>query len=225
MPKPRASGSSRAAQLSLARALTQRWQRRAAIEIELHGTAHLGTLPEGLLRGSSASRRASRAADADCGNGNAGGAHCAQMDEVQINEILCRHSPRLEALGEQQRWIESLEAQVAQLETEVLELGTHREEGHRQLGVKPGVAGGGLTKRGFNDLQTVAKNWQAARRQIRALREQAAAASELAADGHRQTAGALGAAKEKGLTQSLAEAGELVSRLRSACSSTSGSSK
>ena len=137
----------------------------------------------------------------------------AEIAELKINESLARHALRFEALAEQQHWIASLEKQVLDLEAELLELESHAEQGKKQWGV-----GGGtpttLSNQAIAELREAARDLQASRREARQLHEQVTASDEQAAAARQRIDEALGGKTEQGLTEALAEAGQLVAELR-----------
>lgn len=204
-----------ARELSLVRALSERWQRRRAIDSQLQSVGSFDALPEDALvrfdrlesRLAVRRRRFQRLKD-----------HRrqlrSQIEQLKINEPLCRSAMRLEALDEQRQWIESLEGQVAQLESEVHELESRREASHTGLGIAPQTGAETLSKRGLVELRAAAKSLRDTRREVRPLREQMAKAQETAANLGRQIDAALGDARQMGLTQALARSGERVSQLR-----------
>jgi uncharacterized protein YhaN len=205
-------------ELGLARALGERWQRRVSIERQLAGLGSFEALPPNALarfdrvetRLAARRRRLARLKSERR-------ELATSVEQLNINEALCRQALRLEALGEQQQWIGALQGQVESLESEVLELESEREDGNRKLGLKPDADGGAaepLSKRDLAELRAAAKALRRARVQARECHQQIAATAEKVADRGRQIETALGAAKERGLTKALAEAGELVSQLR-----------
>ncbi len=204
-----------ARQLALARALSERWQRRDAIDQQLRGVPMQGTLPEDALarferwetRISVRRRRFVRLKKQRR-------ELRAEIEKLPINEALGRQALRLEALAEQQQWIESLEGQVDKLETEVLELESHREESQKPWDNAASQSAGPLPKGRLIELRAAAKALRHARHEARRLHEEIAAAQTGAADSLRRLESALGSVKDKGLTQALAEAGELVSQFR-----------
>jgi uncharacterized protein YhaN len=205
-------------ELALARALSERWQRRQAIDRELQAIGSFETLPEDALARFDrlASRLATRRRRFERLKGQRRELR-SQIEQLPINEPLCRNAMRLEAVDEQRQWIESLERLVGELEGEILELESHRDASQGQLGIgprTPGTRTEPLSQRGLAELRAAAKSLRDARRNVRPLRQQIATAQEKAASLKRQTEGALGKAREKGLTQAVAEAGERVSQLR-----------
>ncbi len=205
-------------QLALARVLGERWQRRQAIDRQLAAMGNFDALPEGALaryerlESRLGARRRALARLKDQRRELR-----AQVEQLGINESLRRHCLRLEALAEQQQWIESLEGQVAKLQTEVAQLESHRDESCSELGIAPrtpGAASVPLSKRGLAELRGAAKSLRGSRREVRGLHGQTAKAQETAAAAQRQIETGLGESGHKDLTQALAEAGELVSQFR-----------
>lgn len=202
-------------ELALARALSGRWQRRVAIDAELAGLGACDGLPNNALarferlgtRLSVRRRRFERLRQQrDLVR--------ADMARLAVNESLCRQAPRFEALAEQQHWLRALEGQVAQLEETVFELEARREETHKQWGTTAGEGAATLSKRNVAELRAAARALGEARREAADLRARAATAQETAAGFSREIDAALGEAASRGLTETLAVAGELVSLLR-----------
>ena len=100
----------------------------------------------------------------------------SKIHRLNINEALCRAALRLEALGEQQHWIGSLESQVRDLESELSALEARRDESVKQFGISPDsvdVAGGALSTRASSELRATSKSLHAVRQEIDALRAKA----------------------------------------------------
>jgi uncharacterized protein YhaN len=203
-------------ELALARSLAERWHRRESIDERLGQLSGFDALPENALarfdqlEARLANRRRRfeklRASRRELQN---------EVDALGINEALVRHAPRLEALAEQQQWIASLEADVGQLEAELLELESQHDLGLKQFGISAvAAAGQGISRRGWSELRNLAKRLHAARLEVVGAKERIAAAQETAESHMRQIAAAIDVEHPDGLTHSLAEAGELVSQLR-----------
>ncbi|MEX0676115.1 MAG: AAA family ATPase [Pirellulales bacterium] len=199
--------------LALARAIADRWQRRRALDEQLSTLVGIDTLPENALARFEAldaklaalgrrMRRMRRLRRKLRG----------QVAGLKINDGLRRQALRLEALAEQQHWIASLEKQVTELENEVAELELHCEASKQQWGA--GAAAPALSKRAIGELRGAGKDLRASRHEAHELRQQTAAAQQTADALARRIDEALGAAREKGLTGAMAEAGQLVSELR-----------
>jgi uncharacterized protein YhaN len=207
-----------ARELALARALTERWRQRASIDERLQLLVGVDSLPDDALarfeqimtRLRARRRRMIRLKKARRGLRE-------QIDALTINEPLCRQAPRFEALAEQQHWIGSLEADIAQLESGIGTLETERQENRQSWGQQGSGNSGSaepLSPRAIKALRSAASELRAARREMHELRAAAEAAATSAGGVDTQLAGVLGADKQQGLTQALAEAGELVSRFR-----------
>lgn len=202
-----------AAELALARSLGERWQRRASIDGQLALLAGADTLPEqalarfeqlqarlttclGRLRRVKRRRRRLR----------------LEMNKLAINESLVRHAMRWEALGEQQPWIQALQAEIAQLEERAFDLESQLEASGAPS--KSAAAHKGqLSKHQFDELRSAARALRAARDEEREFATDTGSTTS-GAEAARQIEAALGPAKDKGLTRALAEAGDLVSQLR-----------
>ncbi len=208
-----ARGAKRRAGLALARGLADRWRRRQSLDEQLTNLVGFDTLPEDALstferlesRRNLLTRRARNLK-------RKGTQLRTEIAELKINDALCRHAPRFEALGEQQQWIASLEKQVLKLEAELLELEVQSEEEGKQWGGNR--AGVTLSQSAVSELRAAAREYQAARREVQELEGQSTAAEETVATVESQIEEALGASKEGGLTEALAEAGQLVADLR-----------
>jgi hypothetical protein len=136
-----------------------------------------------------------------------------QIAKLAINEPLVRGAARLEALAEQQPWLEALERRLSELEGEIASLNAERGTGKDAINPAAGRAEP-LTKRGLTELQRAAKRFASARRALKEFRAARSTTPATAARLEEQIEAALGPAKSKGLTQALAEAGELVTQLR-----------
>ena len=124
-----------ARELALARGLDERWQRRATIDERLKTLVGCEGLPEDALTtferidGRLRARRRKRAALKDARRELRN-----QIQTLVLNDRLCRQAARLEALGEQQQWIASLEARVSEQESQVAALEGERAQGRGQAG-------------------------------------------------------------------------------------------
>jgi uncharacterized protein YhaN len=203
-------------ELALARALADRWQRRSAIEGQLAGLGQFDRLPQNAL--ARFERLQSRLATWRRRFEKLRGERRAvreQSERLNINAALCRQAPRLEALGEQQQWIASLESQTTDLAAELLQLESQREQGAKRFGIgDKSTPAAAPSKRAWNELRATASKLRLSRQALRQARQQLDAALEAEAAHQRQITTALGSQHRDGLTQALAEAGELVSQLR-----------
>jgi uncharacterized protein YhaN len=205
-------------ELALARALDDRWQRRGEIDRQRQVSIAFDSLPSDALARFdrlqarlSARRRRFVRLQAERRTLR------VQIEQLKINEALGRAAPRLEALAEQQVWIESLSGQVGRLEAEIADLEAQRQKSHAQLGITPPATGSRaepISKHGLSELHAVARSMRGPRRELQKVGERIAAAGETATGFEKKMGAALGGANDKGLTPALAEAGELVSQLR-----------
>jgi uncharacterized protein YhaN len=198
--------------LALARVLSERWQRRAQLDERLKTLASAEAMPDDALA------RYERLQGGIAALGRRARRLVRKRNELRahfgafpINEALCRNALRLEALGEQQQWMQSLEKQIADVQAEITALEAQCAQGKEQWNA---AAGQTISKRALRELRAAAGELRASRHEAATLHHEAAAAEGKALEVTRRVDDALGAAKEKGLTAALAEAGELVSQLR-----------
>ena len=79
----------------------------------------------------------------------------AEADRLKINETLCRHAPRLEALAEQQSWIASLDEDGKRLETELAGLTSQQKASGGELRLFPSL----LRRKSLRRFERWARNW------------------------------------------------------------------
>ena len=202
--------------LSLARVLGDRWIRRAAIDRQLATLGGFDGLPDAALARLDAiqNRLASRRKRFLKLAARRQAIHEA-IERLKINEPLRRLAPRLEALGEQQQWLAALEREVSELEAELLQLESERQENAQAMGIAPLLAGaaGGLSKRAIAELRATGQNLREASRELAERKLKIQGLTEGSSARQRELATALGG-NAPDLTHALAEAGELVSQLR-----------
>lgn len=200
--------------IALARALGERWQRRSLLADQLERLGTADAFPaDGLERLERIEARIALFAKRARLLKRKRAKLRRQIAGLKINDALQRHALRVEALAEQQPWITALHKRIQELENELLELEATHEEARAQW------AGGGksvvaLSPKTIDELRRAAREMQAARREAKALHQQSAAAEKQAEEVRRRVEQSLGNIKSKGLTDALAEAGELVSMLR-----------
>ncbi len=141
-----------------------------------------------------------------------------ESERLAINELLVKNSSRIEALGEQRDWLQSLERQIDDLEAEAEELELQLEEEHERLGAVLGVAD-------HDHLQTVRsaeiKNLQPQITKLRAAQKQVDRAQsdfDALAEGERslkvRIESAIVGGEHHGLPMDISESTDLVARLR-----------
>ena len=120
----------------IAARVNDRWRRRTAIDDQLAALGPAATMPEGAVERLDAvnARLQKHQQRADELQGRRRQLR-AQAAELQINEALWRQAGRIEALGEQEGWIGSLEDQIAALGAECTELETELADRQRRLGI------------------------------------------------------------------------------------------
>jgi uncharacterized protein YhaN len=197
----------------IARTVRDKWQERAGIDSEMATHEGLTLLPPGALakldrlnshlelaRQKHAATKQDRAA------------LLADLAKLPINEALWRQAPRIEALGEQQTWLTSLEAEVQSLTAEIAKLETQLAAEHERAGLKHG--GARSHKPHEKTLHLAGRAVYDSKQQLDAAKETAAPAREKADDLANQIKTALASRQKKELTPALEKAGELVSQLR-----------
>ena len=140
-----------------------------------------------------------------------------EAEELGINDVLCRSGCRVEALGEQQEWLESLAEQAEQYEAEASELESRLQaESERLASQWLGDANQRL------DLSTEQIDQLAPQQQALETAQQQLAEAEEAVDSFRseedkfrsQLESTMTSSDMHGLPSDLQEAGDLVARLR-----------
>lgn len=204
--------------LETAVSLRDRWARRGQIDLRLAGlNISTAGLQEAIARFEHWDARLSRVRK-----------HLARLARrrqkilrraaaIEINEPLQRQAARIEAFREQEGWIASLRAKVAQLETEARTLDEESRLRREQLGLSA-MAGehlseklGGRTSRELRRLGRLVRSRREALAEARSRLEQLAeAASQEAA----KLDSALAARGVKDLDEAIRAAGELASQLR-----------
>jgi uncharacterized protein YhaN len=212
-----ASLEKQARELGIARTLGESWRRRAEIDRQLQSAANFEALPDdALARFDRLEARLSARRRGFQRLKEQRRALRAQIEQLKINDALCRNALRLEALIEQRPWLEALENQITELTGELRELEGHRDSGQAELGIAPvpGRRAEPLSKQRLEELRQSARLLRDARRDVRPLRQQVTTAHEAVAKEQQKIDSALGAAKAQGLTEAVAAAGERVSLLR-----------
>ena len=141
----------------------------------------------------------------------------AEVDALAIHRGLWRQAARIEALVEQQSWIESLEQNIGELESEVASLeGTLRRE-RETLGFTADVpidAPLRLSHQTVKRLRTPAAAVRAARERVDEARQQLAVVQEELGTLDRETQAAFSGRNENELAGAIDQAGAKVSQLR-----------
>jgi len=212
--------------VELAITLRERWARRVDLDAQLAALGPAAELPEGALerldalcarikrhreRGLALKREQQRLRE--------------ELGRRDPNETLWRQAPRIEALLEQRTWIETLERQVAELESEVGQLDGDLASRRQRLGLGTDGGADGGADGIARDLPTISKSTIAALRPAaRALRQcrqrveqakaEVASAKETAESLGRQIDDALVELGHTDLGAALDQAGVRVAQLR-----------
>ncbi len=140
-----------------------------------------------------------------------------QARRLGIRRGLWRHASRLEALGEQQQWITSLESQTEQAETEVRQLESQLNDKRRATGCEAGsleAARVTISPQSLAGLRNPARSLRRARGRQRALRLKAEASTQTAERLQQEIRTALGSRPDRDLAAALDEVGGQVAQLR-----------
>ena len=136
---------------------------------------------------------------------------------LQLNEPLWRQAARIEALAENEPWINSLESQVRDSQKEIARLESQLSEEGARLGIGSGPRSADLLKsssRWLTPLRSAAKAVRQARRAMLDAKAEVTG-NRASADALREEIQATLAARADGdLTTALEETGQLVSQLR-----------
>ncbi len=123
--------------VELAIALGERWAGRAELDNQLAAMGRVPVVPEGAVEqldavGTRAQKHRDRLEQLEQQYEGLK----EEAAELKINESLWRQAARIEALGEQESWIASLQEQVGRLETEIGDLENGLAAEYEQLGLR-----------------------------------------------------------------------------------------
>jgi uncharacterized protein YhaN len=207
-----------AREVELATTLQERWRRREELAEQISVLAPAVALPEGAVERLDAIvsrlvRHEQRVAEFSSRRRQLK----AEVDSLGIHRELWRQAPRIEAMVEQQSWIESLEQTIGELGSEVASLeGTLRRE-REALGFAADVSIDTplhLSHHAIKRLRTPAATVRAARGSVEEARQQLAAAREEADSLEQETRTAFSGRNENELAGVIDQAGARVSQLR-----------
>lgn len=136
---------------------------------------------------------------------------------LNVNQRLWRRAPRIEALGEQQQWIGSLQAEVDHADAQVRDLESRHDVACRRAGIPPDGASTPtqeIPRHLLSTLRAPARAWRDARRVRENQRDQVEQAERAANAAAGQIRAALSARGENDLPTALDAAGERVAQLR-----------
>jgi len=204
--------------VELAITLRERWERRAELDAQLAALGPTAELSAGALERLDAltSRIRRHRERAKALKGEREGLR-QEMGNRRPNETLWRQAPRIEALLEQRAWIETLERQVAELESEVGQLDETLSNTRGQLGVgeQPGAQDlPSISRSTIATLKPAARGVRQCRQRVEQAKAEVAAAKETAESLGRQIEDALVELGHTELDAALDQAGGRVAQLR-----------
>jgi len=209
----RVAAQARAQLHSVALAISEPWQLRTELDDRLRALGDVQTLPNGAVTRFDEIKAKYRAQQARLKKLKFRRRELLAEDRrLDVNEALCRHAARVEALGEQQPWIEALTTQIRGLEERVAEaeLELEAEGQHWAKGAQPQVP----SRAKMTMLGEQARALRAATSKLRAFKE-AIKDNTLSSDAAGgQIAAHLGQEGSGSVVEDLEKAGELVSKLR-----------
>jgi len=204
---------------SMARSLADKWHARASLGQQLAALGNVQPLPDGSLERFQELQNREQAYAARVQKLRARRAQLRRDGEaVDVNETLCRHAPRLEALGEQQQWMNFLGEQARSLDEQIAAIELEREAEHKRWLEIVGKRGDrnlpATTPRQFDNLQSAARQLAAHRTTLRESRAAADQHHRTAKDAKGNMTQALGERADEDIGELVAKGGETVSRLR-----------
>ncbi len=204
---------------SMARSLADKWHARAALGQQLAALGDVRPLPEGSVEKYHELRTRELAYGARVRKLRARRAQLRKESEaVEVNENLCRQGPRLEALNEQQPWLAFLGEQVRSLDEQIAAHELKHEAEHKRWIEIIGKRGDGklpaTTPRQFDNLQAAARQLAAHRKAHAEARDAAKNHHRSAKDAKGNMENALGEKSDEDVNTLVANAGDLVTRLR-----------
>lgn len=209
---------SQARVIELAVALEDRWLRRKELGEQLHALGPIEAMPEGAPEQLEAvTAKLEKGADGMNRLRDQWEAIRAEAADLQINEALWRLAPRIEALAEQEPWIDTLQKRTSELETEITDLEAQLLTERRRYGlgkVSDGNVLPSVSTRSVSVLRQPARELRQTRQRVEEARREAAAARETAESARGRIEVALAAREERSLPEAIDRIGSLVGQLR-----------
>jgi uncharacterized protein YhaN len=140
----------------------------------------------------------------------------AEAAALDFNPKLARHAPRIEALAEQEVWLNTLDNQVQQLTSDIAELETELAKSRRDLGLdgKRAAEKINLDDAGVKRLRPAARDLAKVHARIRTAQQEEAEQNRQAEELADKIREALSESKETELAPALERAGNVVAQLR-----------
>jgi len=209
---------SQARMIELAVALEEGWQRRKELGEQLHALGPIETMPEGAPEQLEAlSVRLQKGADGMDRLRHQWEAIRTEAADLQINEALWRLAPRIEALAEQEPWIDTLQKRTSELETEITDLEAQLLTERRRFGlgkVSDGNVMPSVSARSLSVLRQPARELRQTRQRVAEARQENAASRETAESLRARIDVDLAAREERNLPEAIDRIGSLVGQLR-----------
>lgn len=203
--------------VEIALAQFDRWHQRSALDEQLAALGPAETIPEGALdRLAEVGDRLKKHQDSLAELKRQQEDLRLEVTELELNEVVWRLAPRIQALQDQEGWIATLEKQVAELETEIGQLEAQLTAEQQRFGLD-GKGGGGfsaLSSRSLMALRYPGKAVGRYRRQLEQAKQEVAAARETVQKTTAQVEAALASRGEKDLVQATERVGAQVTQLR-----------
>ncbi len=140
-------------------------------------------------------------------------------DRLDINRLLVKNACRINALGEQRDWLQSLERQIDDLETDASEFEQRLEHEQERLGRALGVADreqlNVVSKADVESLQPHVKDLSAAQKRVEQAQQEVDALAESERSLKVKVESAIIGGESHGLPMDVREASDLVANLRS----------
>lgn len=138
-----------------------------------------------------------------------------EAKSLGLNDSLRRLGPRIEALAEQESWIETLQGRIGQLEDEILQREDDLASRRRELGLADDQADlPVISTQTLASLRQPARALRQSRQEVEQIRGEGGLAETTARELSEQVEAGLAAWGEKSLTEAMNRQGSLVSQLR-----------
>ncbi len=204
--------------LEIAAAVRDRWSRRRQLDDQLHALGPADPMPEGAVEELDAINAALQRRGQRVGHLETQWQQVrSEASHVKINEALWRLAPRVEALEEQESWVETLHKRSGELETEITDLEAQLSAEQQRLGLggAPGTdAPPSIPARSLRALREPAKALRQSRQHLENAEQEIATAHATAHSLVGEIEAALTARGEQSLGEAMDRTGGLVAQLR-----------
>jgi uncharacterized protein YhaN len=212
-----ATASAELARLDAASAVRRPWHERITVEQKIAAYGRLGDFPSDALRRLQSILTALRHARRKRAQIKTRRDQIRDARrQIQFNERLWRHAPRIAALAENEPWIASLEEQLRAAEEKVTRLERHLADERLKHSLPDNAWAGasGLSSAVSSQLREPARRVRAARKQFTATRDEYRTLQHARGAGHDEVGAALAGRGESSLAAALEKQGALVAKYR-----------